>query len=50
MEKKETIKIKISGKHGKWELTPDLYDINDIRYLLEDVEQMLFLTVERGVL
>ncbi len=48
MEKKERIEIRISGKHGKLELTPDLYDINDIKHLLEDVEQMLFPVAEKG--
>lgn len=48
MEREEAIKIKISGKHGKLELTPDLYDINDIMHLLEDVEQMLFPDGKKG--
>jgi len=48
MEKKETIKIRIKGKHGKLELTPDLYDINDIKHLLEDVEEMLFPDGKKG--
>lgn len=42
MEKQATISVKISGKHGKLDLTPELYDINDIKHILEDVEQMLF--------
>ena len=48
MEKKEIIKISISGKHGKLELTPDLYDINDIKNLLEDVKNMLFPDGKKG--
>lgn len=48
MERKETIKIRISGKHGKLDLTPDLYDINDIKHLLEDVEEMLFPDGKKG--
>jgi len=42
MEKKATIEIKITGRHGKLELAPELYDIKDIRNLLDDVEKMLF--------
>lgn len=42
MEKKASIEIKITGKHGNLGLTPELFDIKDIRSLLEDVEKMLF--------
>lgn len=48
MEKKESIIIKISGTRGKLELTPDLYDINDLKKVLEDVEDLLFPEGKKG--
>lgn len=42
MTKKENIIIRISGKYGHSDLKPELYDIKDIKEILEDVEQMLF--------
>lgn len=48
MEKKESIEIRVTGKHGKLELSPELYDIKDIKALLEDVEDLLFPESTKG--
>jgi len=42
MEKTGHIEIRISGKRGTVPLTPDTYDIKDIKELLERAEDLLF--------
>lgn len=42
MENKGTIEIRIKGKKGQIELTPDNFDISEIRALLENAEKLLF--------
>ncbi len=42
MDAKETIEIRITGRQGNVELTPDQYDIGDIKQMLDQIEMMLF--------
>lgn len=42
MEKKGHIEIKISGKKGNLDLTPDNYDIKEIMSVVEQIENLLF--------
>jgi len=42
MEKKGNIEICIQGKKGNIELTPDNFDIRDIKPLLDTIEDLLF--------
>jgi hypothetical protein len=47
MENKGFIEIRITGKKGQLTLSPETYDISELRSLLEGVEQLLFSTGER---
>jgi hypothetical protein len=47
MENKGYIEIHISGKKGQLELTPETYDISEVRGLLDRAEQLLFPAIER---
>ncbi|MCU0445538.1 MAG: hypothetical protein MUE85_11535 [Microscillaceae bacterium] len=45
MEKKSYISLKIEGRAGGQKLTPEIYDIADLRDLLSDIEALLFPTI-----
>jgi len=47
MENKGFIEIHISGKKGALSLSPDTYDISELRLLLDNAEQLLFSSIER---
>jgi len=47
MENKGFIEIRVSGKVGQLPLTPDTYDISELRVILDQAEQLLFPSVER---
>jgi hypothetical protein len=47
MENKGFIEIHISGKKGQLQLSPDMYDISELRGLLDYAEQLLFPAMER---
>jgi len=47
MENTGFIEIHISGKKGQLQLTPDMYDISELRGLLDYAEQLLFPAIER---
>ena len=47
MENKGYIAIHIEGKKGQLPLTPDNYDISELRVILNQVEQLLFPAIER---
>ena len=47
MENKSHIEIHITGKKGQLSLSPDTYDISELRSLLDRAEQLLFPTIER---
>ena len=47
MENKGHIEIHISGKKGQLSLSPDTYDISELRSLLDRAEQLLFPAIER---
>lgn len=42
MSKKESITIRVTGKIGEKQISPELFDISDIRKLINDFENMLF--------
>ena len=42
MTNKESITIRVTGKIGQKKISPDLYDISDIRNLITEFENMLF--------
>ncbi|AXJ00904.1 hypothetical protein CYPRO_1653 [Cyclonatronum proteinivorum] len=42
MSKKESITIRVNGRIGEKEISPELFDISDIRSLINDFENMLF--------
>jgi len=42
MDKTGYIEIKITGSKGNLELTPDSYDIREIRFVLEKVEDLIY--------
>ena len=42
MEKLQNIEIKIIGKEGNNDLSPENYDIKQLASLLKDVEDLLF--------
>lgn len=48
MSKKETITIRITGKVGQKEISPELYDISEIKNLITDFENMLFPVSKKG--
>ncbi len=47
MENKGYIEIHVSGKKGPLALTPDTYDISELRFMLDQAEQLLFPAIER---
>jgi hypothetical protein len=47
MENKGYIEIHIEGKKGQLSLTPDTYDISELRIILNQVEELLFPSTER---
>ncbi len=47
MENKGYIEIHISGKKGQLPLTPDTYDISELRIILDQVEELLFPAIEK---
>lgn len=42
MSKKESIIIRVTGKIGQKEISPELFDISDIKSMMDDFENMLF--------
>ena len=42
MEKTGFIEIRITGKNGNLDLSPDNYDIREIIYMLENAENLLY--------
>ena len=48
MDKQGYIEIKVEGKKGKLDLTPDKYDIRDLKEVLEQVENLLFPDQKKG--
>lgn len=42
MDAKETIEIRLTGHKGNVELSPDQYDISDVKQMLDHIEMMLF--------
>jgi len=48
LEKQAFIEINIAGKIGKLDLTPDTYDIRDIREIMDQVENLLFPSQKKG--
>lgn len=42
MDKFGQIEIRIIGKEGNNQLTPDNYDIRDIKVMLENIEDILY--------
>jgi hypothetical protein len=47
MEKTGSIEIKISGKKGNVPITPDNYDIKEIRTVLDEIENLIFPTEKK---
>lgn len=48
MDKQGYIEIRVKGQKGNLDLTPDTYDIRDIRKVLKQVENLLFPDQKRG--
>lgn len=48
MDKQGYIEIKVEGQKGNLDLSPDIYDIRDIREVLKQVEKLLFPDQKRG--
>ena len=48
MSKKESITIQVTGKIGQKNISPDLFDISDVRNLMNEFENMLFPGSKRG--
>jgi len=48
MDKKGIVEIRINGKKGELPLTPENYDISEIRVILENAENLLFPNDHKG--
>jgi len=48
MSKKESITIRVTGKIGQKDISPDLFDISEIKKLINDFENMLFPGSKKG--
>ncbi len=48
MSKKESIIIRVTGKIGQKDISPDLFDISEIKNLISDFENMLFPGSKKG--